>query len=185
MVVEHEIKEIISNYVKNKYFSYLNSNNIYLINESKIKDILNSLYDEKEFKREIRSKLKEKLSPEEYANSSIENLIFELCSDKDYLINRLMLEISKYQDSKIKTITIVPRNDSELGLSLQLTNYGVELLNRNNIIENIAPDATIFIYKIDQELVPTNNVDKIKEFLQNIKNNCRHNKEIEFTLYIF
>ena len=185
MKVEHEIREIVSKYVKDKYFEYLNSNNLYLIDDKNIHHILNSLYDEKEFKRIIRTNLKAKLSTQEYVNSSVENIIFEICSDKKYLMDRLIIEIEHYQNSKIKELSIPFKEDGGLGLSLKITNFGIEISNKIDILNSLNDDTKVFIYKINDKCLQNNNIEELKTILSNIKNNSESDKNIKLTLYIF
>ena len=185
MNIEYEIREIVSKYVKDKYFEYLNSNNLYLIDNNNINKILNSLYNEKEFKRVIRTNLKTKLTPQEYSNSSVENIIFEICSDKEYLINRLILEIEQYQKSKIKEIYIQDKEDGGLGLSLNLTNFGVEITNKTDFLNNLDHDIRVFIYKINEECLLNKNIEEIKLAISTAKAKKDSVKGIKLTLYIF
>mgnify|MGYP003330164011 CR=1 FL=1 len=93
------IRSLILMYVKENYNQYLNDNNLKKIDDDKIRDVIVSLYSSK--KDHLRSYLKYTLKAmmkENYVGDLVvNNICVDIFSDDEICINRLTLEIQKYQ----------------------------------------------------------------------------------------
>ena len=119
-----EIKEIIKDYIKEKYEEHLNNEKILLIKEKNIPTVIKNLYDNniKSLKSLIRNKLKEKYK-QTYSSAITEQIILEIFHDKDININKLIKEIEFIQTKNLKNIDLPIINNS-LNLNISMVdNY--------------------------------------------------------------
>lgn len=104
--MKDDLPQIIANivlyYIKKHYHKYLEKNSINIIPEEKIKEVVETLYSEKEkeLKKFIRNTMRKNFP--EYDNNLImktgtEEIILEIFDDKDFSITKVSLEISNYQ----------------------------------------------------------------------------------------
>jgi hypothetical protein len=94
------IKELISFYVQTNYKEYLEKNKITKIEDSKINEIIENMFDERKEHLNIfvKEALKELLEDEEYPGDNKIDIIFlEIIEDRDYCITKLITEIKLYQ----------------------------------------------------------------------------------------
>ena len=93
------IRSLILMYVKENYNKYLTDNNLTRIEDHKISDVIRSLYSTR--KDHLRSFLKDSLKAmmkENYVGDLVvNNICVDIFSDDEVCINRLTLEIQKYQ----------------------------------------------------------------------------------------
>ena len=131
MSIANKIKEIILEFIKEKYFNYLEINNFLLINNDSLKDIITEFYNNniKQLKNTIRMNLKKELG-QDYPTLSIENTLFEIFQDASLNINRIFLEIDDYQKSISKTMELSVINNN-LGIKLNINKH-VEIINAEN-----------------------------------------------------
>ena len=97
------IKELISFYVQTNYKEYLKVNNIDKIEDSKINEIIENIFDERKehLQTFVKNALKDLLKNEEYPGDNKIDIIFsEIVEDRDYCITKLITEIKKYQKNK-------------------------------------------------------------------------------------
>ena len=97
------IKELISFYVQTNYKEYLKVNNIDKIEDSKINEIIENMFDERKehLQTFVKNALKDLLKNEEYPGDNKIDIIFsEIVEDRDYCITKLITEIKLYQKNK-------------------------------------------------------------------------------------
>jgi hypothetical protein len=151
------------------------------MDKDKLYDIVSIYYDNEKdiLKKKIREKLKEN-STSTFDNLSIENMIFEIFSDKEFAINKIVRDIINYQNNKITSIDTEYNGD--LGLKVDINELGVcissILINKKefNIINT--GDYIIEINGIDLQSLST---EKQIETLQNLK----HMNTTNLTLVIY
>ena len=150
MSISNRIKEIIMDFIKEKYFDYLDDNNNLLINNDNLKRIISNFYNNntKELKNNIRNTLKKELASE-YPSMTIENTLFDIFQDKSLNINRIILEIENYQNSISKN-TQLKVFENNLGIKLNINDH-VEIISAEN------PDKS------------SNNQDEIYNIINNYK----------------
>jgi len=94
------IQELIMFYIKENYKNYIKENNIDKIQENQIKKVITTLYTEK--KSHLRGFLKtslKKITKGEYPGDvMVDGICNDIFLDDELCINRLILEIKKYQD---------------------------------------------------------------------------------------
>ena len=101
-----KIKELVSFYVKINYEEYLKTNKIDEIEESKIKGIIEDMFDErkehlKEFVKKTLKEIFETGETEEYpGDSNVDKIFSEILNDRDFCITKLTTEIKLYQKNK-------------------------------------------------------------------------------------
>tara|TARA_B100001027_G_scaffold214074_1_gene185703 strand:+ start:250 stop:633 length:384 start_codon:yes stop_codon:yes gene_type:complete len=96
------IRNITFHFVKVHYNKYLEEHNLKKIDKSKIPDVVNELYEEKEqdLKKYIRGTMRKNF-PDYDKNftlkTSTEEIILEMFDDPDFSKNRIIIEIENYQ----------------------------------------------------------------------------------------
>ena len=135
MSIAHRIKEIITDFIKDKYFNYLNFNNILIINDNELKRIISDFYNNntKELKNLIRTTIKNEIHSE-YPSMTIENTLFDIFQDSHLNINRIILEIENYQNSISKIIKLRVF-ENNLGIKININQF-VEIISANNPNKN-------------------------------------------------
>lgn len=184
MSLAADIKSIIMNFIKCKYFEYLNNNNLLLIQNDNLKNIISEFYNNnsKELKNTIRTELKVKMK-NDYPSATVENTLFDIFQDASLNINRIILEIENYQNSITKSINL-KINQKNLGIKININNH-VEIINAENpnkddqdSIYDIINDYK-YIYSINDTLLSlldtTTKISTIKNYVNNFN-------EIKITL---
>ena len=176
MSLAADIKSIIMNFIKSKYFEYLNNNNLLIIANNNLKDIISEFYNSnsKELKNTIRTELKSKMK-NDYPSVTVENTLFDIFQDTSLNINRIVLEIENYQNSITKSINL-KINQKNLGIKININNH-VEIINAENpnnddqnenynIINNYK-----YIYSINDTVLSlldtTTKISTIKNYVNN------------------
>lgn len=97
------IKELIIFYVKENYKVYLNDNNINRIDEDKLNPIVTKLFDEKKhhMKQFVKHSLKDILQQNCPSELIINNILYDIISDRDVCIHTLEKKIVDFQNNKI------------------------------------------------------------------------------------
>lgn len=96
------IRNITFHFVKVHYNKYLEEHDLKKIDKSKIPDVVNELYEEKEqdLKKYIRGTMRKNF-PDYDKNftlkTSTEEIILEMFDDPDFSKNRIIIEIENYQ----------------------------------------------------------------------------------------
>ena len=92
------IQKLAYNFAKFHYNKYLETHKIDKIQNEKLQDIVESMFNEKqkELKGYIRSSLK-KMCGDNYNSFAVENILNEMFGDKNLVIERIVLEIKKFQ----------------------------------------------------------------------------------------
>ena len=96
------IRNITFHFIKVHYNKYLEDNKVIKIEQDKIPDVVNDLYEEKEqdLKKYIRGTMRKNF-PEYDKNftlkTSTEEIILEMFDDPDFSKNRIIVEIENYQ----------------------------------------------------------------------------------------
>ena len=183
--LEEQIRNIVFYYVKINYNQYLKTHNISYIEEDKIREVIEELYidKKKDLQNFIRNCLKEMMKSS-YPGSLVENIIYEIFEDKDLAINRVTLEITKYQQYMLNNIAVekeikIPI-DPDYGIGLRLDFLEDEVIIKNfkrsesNQILSAEKTGIISIgdtiTKINnQDLTNLNTQDKINIVKQAIK----------------
>ena len=176
MSLQLEITTIMHNLIKDYYFNYLEEHKLLLIQEDCIKDIVNSYYENKKdfLKKKIREDLNQKTS-NAFDKLAVENMIFEIFSDKGFAINKIVRDILNYQNDKILNININYSND--LGLKVDITEFGVCISNVTNTSDDFNDiSAGDYIIEIDKyNLLKVDNTKRI-EILKNLKQIIEDNR---------
>lgn len=184
-ILTKEIKEIIKDYIKEKYEEHLNNEKILLIKEKNIPTVIKNLYDNniKSLKSLIRNKLKEKYK-QTYSSAITEQIILEIFHDKDININKLIKEIEFIQTKNLKNIDLPILNNS--------LNLNISMVDNYIIINSIKQINTEYseIYKelLNYKFIYSIN-DKILEEYDNnqkiniIKEEIKEKDTVNITLY--
>lgn len=177
MSISHRIKEIIMDFIKDKYFEYIENNNILLIDHNNLREVISNFYNNsKELKNIIRTTLKNELKSE-YPSMSVENILFDIFQDSSFNINKIFLEIENYQNSISKTIKLKVF-EKNLGIKINIDQQ-VEIINAENPNKNNKEqDETYniinnykFIYSINNINLSQLDTDKKINTIKNIVNN--------------
>jgi len=176
MSLAFDIKAIIMDFIKTKYFDYLNNNNLLIIENDNMNKIISEFYNNnsKELKQIIRTELKNKMK-NDYPSATVENTLLDIFQDASLNINRIILEIENYQNSIIKSINL-KINKKNLGIKININNQ-VEIINaenpnndHQNKIYNIINDYK-YIYSINDTILSILNtndkISTIKKFVNN------------------
>ena len=164
MSLQEKIRNIIFYYVKNQYNSYLQENNLKFINENELNNIITKLYVEqkKDLQQFIKNCLKEMMG-DNYPGALVENIIFEIFQDQEMAVNRVTLEIKKYQEyilnniSKEYEITVPIDRDYGLGLSIDFFDNDVIVKNyKRNSSNKILPAEESGLISIGDSLIKIN-----------------------------
>ena len=184
-ILTKEIKEIIKDYIKEKYEEHLNNEKILLIKEKNIPNIIKNLYDNniKSLKSLIRNKLKEKYKLT-YSSAITEQIILEIFHDKDININKLIKEIEFIQTKNLKNIDLPILNNS-LNLNISMVDNYIIINSIKQINEEYSE-----IYKelLNYKFIYSIN-DKILEEYDNnqkiniIKEEIKEKDTVNITLY--
>lgn len=94
------IKDITLHYVKFYYDKHLKDNNITFVEEDKLRDLVNNLYNDKQkdLRDYIRNTLKTNLG-DKYPKMSVENILHEMFQDKEFAKEKVIQEIILYQNN--------------------------------------------------------------------------------------
>ena len=97
------IKELITFYAKTNYEQYLKDNNIKKIQNNKIQNVVNDLYDNKKdhIKTFLILSMKELLKDEYPGDLIINNIIIDILRDEQICKNTIISEIQNYQKKNI------------------------------------------------------------------------------------
>lgn len=184
MITNHTnfIKKYIENYIQNEYKKYLSNNKILLINENKLYNILLDFHDKNikllksDIKIEIKNEILNNKNIYKIDNLSLDNLIFEIFSDKDKNISLLKEKIVKLQDFNLKKIKLpIINNSLNLNISIYENFIKINKVNIKNIEEHNEIYDLIskyeFIYSINNIILETieNNkkIETIKSLILN------------------
>jgi hypothetical protein len=93
------IRDITYFFIKFYYEKELKDTNKTKLEESHLRQMIDNLYVEKanELKKYIRDTLKENLN-DKYNSFAVENILLEMFNDPEYSKQRVLLEISTYQN---------------------------------------------------------------------------------------
>lgn len=179
MDILYDSKNILIEYIQDKYKTHLNDRKILLIKENTINEEIDKIYDNnlKDIKSIIRSKLKEK-----YESPAIENIIMELFINKEDNISKLCEELKILQKANYLEIEIpIINNSLNLNISIQdnyikLNSIKYNILNENNVsnydilkFEKI--EKYSFLYSIDNKILEeyddTQKLNIIKDSINN------------------
>ena len=99
--LEKTIKDLILFYVKENYNKYLTENNIIKIQNDKINEVIEELYDNKKehLKKFIKDSLKELLKDDYPGDLIINNICFDVFQDDTLCKNRVCKEIELHQQN--------------------------------------------------------------------------------------
>lgn len=179
MDILYDSKNILIEYIQDKYKKHLNDRKILLIKENTINEEIDKIYDNnlKDIKSIIRSKLKEK-----YESPAIENIIMELFINKEDNISKLCEELKILQKANYLEIEIpIINNSLNLNISIQdnyikLNSIKYNILNKNNVSnDDILKFEKIekysFLYSIDNKILEeyddTQKLNIIKDSINN------------------
>jgi len=135
MTIEKTIRNLILNYIRIKYNTYIVKNNLTYIDDDKINEVIESLYDNE--KIDLIKYINNSLinSEEKYTKQFIENIIKDIFDDDTLCKNRLVAEINHYQKFKQlnnnyyeKSFDVMIKPDSVYGLGLSIN------IENNNVI---------------------------------------------------
>ena len=184
----YDVKSIIINFLKLKYKEYLNTSDLLYINENKLDETLNILYNNNYtlLKQEIRDKMKDKYK-NEYKSSIIENIILDLFQDKDSSIRKIIEHIKYVQNINYLIIEVPIINES---LNLNISNInGFIIINHIKNIENLDEnDKSIFNKILEYKFIDSINNKILIDFDKNerinvIKEELKNKKTISLGLY--
>ena len=92
------IQKLAYNFAKYHYNKYLEIHKIDKIKNEELQNIVESMFNDKqkELKAYIRISLK-KICGDNYNSFAVENIIYEMFSDKNLVIERIAIEIKNFQ----------------------------------------------------------------------------------------
>ena len=102
MSLQKNIRDLIFFYVKTNYNEYLKKQNIKIIDENKIDEVINNLYDDRKehiqiFIKDSLKQLYESKMDEYPGDQTIKNILINVFQDDDLCKNRLIIEIKLHQ----------------------------------------------------------------------------------------
>tara|TARA_A100001015_G_scaffold311782_2_gene415697 strand:- start:3713 stop:4276 length:564 start_codon:yes stop_codon:yes gene_type:complete len=177
MVLINKIKSIIINYSTEKYFHYINSNNLLLVKDKDLKSIITDIYNNnvKDIKSSIRTTLKDEML-DNYPSATIENIIFDIFQDNSYNIDVLYNKILLYQNENY--FEIEKEYNNSLGIKIYIDNNFCVI---QDIKDDFPEKDTVikykYLYSINDNILNLNpNLDSnlstiIKETIDNGNNN--------------
>ena len=132
------IKQCIFTIIEEEYKNYLKSNNILLIEDSKLLEIVTEFYTSnvKNIKSKIRETLKESYS-EDYKSGLIENILLDIFQEKSINIMKIVSELTLIQNKNLTQFTL-PLINNSLNLNISLVeNYVIiNSVNPKNIAQH-------------------------------------------------
>lgn len=153
------IKHIIFTIIEEEYKNYLKSNNILLIEDSKLLQIVTEFYNSnvKNIKSKIREKLKANNS-ETYNSGLVENILLDIFQEKTINIMKIVNELTIIQNKNLIQFTL-PLINNSLNLNISLVdNYVVinsvnpkNIAQHNELYESISKYK--FLYSINNILL--------------------------------
>jgi C-terminal processing protease CtpA/Prc len=196
MTLQETVKNIIFYYVKVHYNDYLKNNNLKHIEDDKINEIISNLYNDKktDLQKFIRQCLKEMMH-DDYPKLIVENIILQIFDDQELAINRVTLEIKKYQEYIInntgESYNIKLPVDKDLGIGLR-----IDFSEDEVIVKNFKRDSNLVLpaessnqISIGDSIIEINSVslenntlqEKINIVQQELKNDF---VDLKFRTYI-
>lgn len=153
------IKQCIFTIIEEEYKNYLKSNNILLIEESKLLEIVTEFYTSnvKNIKSKIRETLKENYS-EDYKSGLVENILLDIFQEKSINIMKIVSELTIIQTKNLTQFTL-PLINNSLNLNISLVeNYVIinsvnpkNIAQHNELYESISKYK--FLYSINNILL--------------------------------
>ena len=170
MSLQEKIKNIIFYFIKKQYNNYLKLNKIKYIPDDNLNNVVNNLYNtkRKEIKQFIRACLKEMMG-KNYPGALVENIIYDIFQDEGLAKNRVILEISNYQQClKNKNMNTHNQNvnllvDKKYGIGISL-----DFSFRDIIVKNFKrnPENNLFLpaekngnINIGDSIISINNIN--------------------------
>lgn len=153
MALIHNIKEIIQKFIIEKYFEYLDRENIILIKNEELKNVIGELYinNTKTIKLDVRNRLKNDML-DKYPSGSVENILLDIFQDHDLNITKLVGEISNYQSRNfVEKEYIISKS---IGINIQINNGFCEIISIKPECPNMASVVDYkYLYSINDELL--------------------------------
>ena len=153
------IKTCIFTIIEEEYKNYLKSNNILLIEDSKLLQIVTEFYTSnvKNIKSKIREILKENYS-EDYKSGLVENILLDIFQEKAINIIKIVNELTVIQNKNLIQFTL-PLINNSLNLNISLVdNYVIinsvnpkNITQYNELYESISKYK--FLYSINNTLL--------------------------------
>tara|TARA_Y100000591_G_scaffold189799_1_gene164127 strand:- start:2270 stop:2833 length:564 start_codon:yes stop_codon:yes gene_type:complete len=180
----NDIQEIVKEFITQKYFEYLDDNNLLIVIDEQLNDIIKFFYNDnsKILKNIIREKLKVKMG-EEYPAASVENIILDIFQDYKFNINKIVINIKKYQDDNFLEIN-KPIGVDGLGLNISIdgsycliNNIKSNFIETNNAKKQII-DKYKYIYSINDFIL-----DKANKNIDILKDNILQDSVVKLMLY--
>ena len=178
MIIANRIKEIIIEFIKNEYFSYMKNNNLLLIESDILKDKITEIYNNntKILIKKIKDDLKNEMGSE-YPAFVVDNTLYDIFDDSTLNINRIMIEIENYQESIIKEIELNVYNKN-LGIKISIDNFvNIVSAENPNKEDNLQDDIynTInnykYIYSINNQILSKLDTESKITCIKNCVNN--------------
>ena len=164
MSLQEKIRNIIFYYVKTQYNTYLQENNLKYINDGELNGIISKLYVEqkKDLQLFIKNCLKEMMQ-DNYPGALVENIIYEIFQDQDMAVNRVTLEIKKYQqyilENTSKEYEISVPIDPDYGIGLKIDFFDNDVIVKNykrNSKNKVLPAEESGLISIGDSLIRIN-----------------------------
>lgn len=188
MSLNDKVVTILTYYVKQKYNSYLNQNNIIKIPDEDIYKVIHNMYEteKKNIEEFIKITLKEMSVDTISSNVMIDNIIYDIFEDKEIAINRATLEIQKYQEqlsnklnsNKLYTEYLPVNND---GLGLQ-----IDILENDIIIKGISETINMKKIKIGDSILSINDLyltgTNVNHKIDLLKEQLKKSNKVKLTL---
>jgi hypothetical protein len=153
------IKQCIFTIIEEEYKNYLKSNNILLIEDSKLLQIVTDFYTSniKNIKLKIRETLKENHS-EDYNSGLVENILLDIFQEKTINIIKIVSELTIIQNKNLTQFTLPLINNSlNLNISLVENYIIINSVNPKNIAQHNELYESIrkykFLYSINNILL--------------------------------
>jgi hypothetical protein len=182
------IKNCIFTLIEEEYKNYLISNNILLIEDSKLLQIVTEFYNSniKNIKSKIRETLREKYC-DDYSSGLVENILLDIFQEKTINITKIINELTTIQKKNLAQFTL-PLINNSLNLNISLVdNYVIiNSVNPKNIeLHKELYDSISkykFLYSINSILLHNyNNEEKINIIKQTLS--IIHTNEVTIQCY--
>jgi hypothetical protein len=153
------IKHIIFTIIEDEYKNYLKSNNILLIEDSKLLQIVTEFYNSnvKNIKSRIRDTLKTN-NNEDYNSGLVENILLDIFQEKTINIMKIVNELTIIQKNNLMLFNLpIINNSLNLNISLVDNYIVINSVNPKNIAQHNELYESIskynFLYSINNILL--------------------------------
>ena len=188
MSIINKIKEIIQEFIIEKYFDYLDKENILFI-KNDLHGIVDTVYcnNIKSLKTVIRERLRANMESE-YPSGSIENILLDIFQDRKINVNRLVDEIKKYQkDNFIELERYTGDANIGIGLNLEIDGSFCKILSiKSGALNMEIIKKYKYIYSINDIILNeggSENSENSENIINILRENIKGQSTVKLGLY--